>query len=629
MTRSAKLLKVPEVLVGLGLVAAPFILGLIGATPDMLSRVLIWGLFGIGFHLLFGVTGLLSFGQTIFYGTGGFLSAYLLIHGYVDSVYIAVLIGTVGAIASSLVVGMACVKRSGIYFAMATFAFAEFAFFLEFSPLRSFTGGEDGLSGVPQPSYLNNSFVMYAVLAVIFLVGFAIARHIKRSSFGLILRGIKRNSLRTAAVGHNIWLYSLAVFCISSAYGGFAGGLLGIFQTYMPPDAFAVHSSVQLVVQTVIGGVGSLIGPLVGAFVWIYLRTVLQLIPGIGALWQVLLAFVFVACVLFLREGIVGAVRQLFSLGLKRFLGTTSAPADSLSTRGALPGHHQPAGTPPASPGPTSQRRDPCLAAPQGDVVLQLRSVTKRYGGLLAVDKVSFDVRAGSLLALIGPNGAGKTTLFSMLSGGLKPTAGTIKFKDNLISGLGATRTCQLGVSKSYQITQLFDDMTVRDNLTIPVLARRYGSAALRSLLERPRLQSVQVHVEKTMHQVDLLAVADTNINELPYGDRRRLEIGLALASSPALILLDEPLAGLSPSERQDIKRLIVQISHETNVLLVEHDMDAVFELADRVIVMQNGEIIFDGSPNEMRGNSAVRKAYLGRRALADSPESLVHEGVS
>lgn len=628
MRRGANALRLPETHVGLALVGAPFILGLIGATPDMLSRILIWGLFGIGFHLLFGVTGLLSFGQTIFYGAGGFITAYLLTHGFVGNIYTAIAVGTLGAVLSAVIVGTACVKRSGIYFAMATFAFAEFAFFLEFSPLRSFTGGEDGLSGVPQPVYLNNSLVMYAVLAIVFLIGYAVARHIKRSSFGLILRGIKKNSLRTGAVGHNVWLYSLAVFCISSAYAGFAGGLLGIFQTYMPPDAFAIHSSVQLVVQTVIGGVGSLIGPLVGAFVWIYLRTVLQLIPGIGALWQVVLAVVFVICVLFLRQGIVGAAQQLVVI-LVRFSSRSAAAGNSPYRQHVEGGGKQTAEKVRVVLDPVTEACTPGGASIARDVVLEVRSVTKQYGGVLAVDNVSFDVRAGSLVALIGPNGAGKTTLFSMLSGGLKPSSGSIRFKGGLISGLGATRACQHGVSKSYQITQLYEDMSVRDNLTIPVLARRYGSASLRSLLEYPGLLSVQLSVEKTMHRLGLVGVADTVINELPYGDRRRLEIGLALASNPTLTLLDEPLAGLSPSERQDIRKLILQISHETNVLLVEHDMDAVFELADRVIVMQNGEVIFDGAPNEMRGNDAVRKAYLGKRALTKTPGIQVQERVS
>jgi len=248
--------------------------------------------------------------------------------------------------------------------------------------------------------------------------------------------------------------------------------------------------------------------------------------------------------------------------------------------------------------------------------ILRVNGVTKRFGGLVAVNNVTFDVSAGGIVALIGPNGAGKSTLFSMLAGAVRPTSGQVRFKHHDISGIGGTAACQLGVSKSYQITQLFRDMTVVDNISIPVLARRYGSASLRTLIETPANEAVRARAEKTLHEIGLADVKDVLVDQLPYGHRRRLEIGLALASDPELLLLDEPLAGLSPAERVDVKALVIEIAKTTNVLIVEHDMDAVYELAERIIVLHRGEILFDGPPDEMRGNEAVRGAYLGRRAL-------------
>ncbi len=595
------LTRIPEEgYLALALAVAPFVLGLIGASPSMLSRIVVWGIFGLGFQLLFGVAGLLSFGQTIFYGVGGFLTAYLLVNGVIANLYLALFIGTISALVAGFLVGALSVRRSGIYFAMVTLAFAEFFYFLEFSPLRQWTRGEDGIAGVPQPYFFANPLTMYASLAALYVFAYGTARFVKNSSFGLILRAIKRNNNRTEAVGHNVWLYRVGVFCIASVYAGFAGGLLGIFQTYMPPDAFNAQTSVQLVVQTTIGGVGLLVGPLVGAFVWIYLRTMLQTIPGIGALWLVLLALVFVLCILFVPQGIAGAIRDRFKR--KRIPEGTVSATVSARSRTLGPRRILPAGAP--------------VASSSGEPILRVNGITKRFGGLVAVNDVSFEVRAGGIMALIGPNGAGKTTLFSMLAGAMRPTSGQVRFKHHIISGIGATAACQLGISKSYQITQLFRDMSVLDNISIPVLARHYGAASLRTLMERPAAPKVRARAETRLQEIGLTEVKDTLIDELPYGHRRRLEIGLALASEPELLLLDEPLAGLSPAERADIKALIGEIAKTTKVLIVEHDIDAVYELAERIIVLHYGEILFDGPPEEMRDNEAVRSAYLGRRAL-------------
>lgn len=612
----------PELFLAAGLIIAPFVLGEIGASPGLLSRALIWGIIGLGFDLLFGITGLLSFGQTIFYGTGGFVTAYLLINGYLANVYVGLVVGTTCAMVLGGLIGALVVGRSGIYFAMVTVAFAEFAYFLEFSPLSAWTGGENGLAGVPQPAFVSDPMSMYGGLAALFVAAYWLTRHIKEAPFGLILRAIKRNNSRTAAVGHNVWLYRFGVFCMASAYAGLAGGLLGVFQTYMPPDAFTVDASVQLVVQTVIGGVGTLIGPLIGAFVWLYLRTVLQLIPGIGALWKMLLAVVFVLCIVFLPQGIAGTVAMLAS---KRRRRRSEADGDAR----ALEARH-------AEQEKVRPQREPVRAVStgarvktvKGQPILRIDRLSRRFGGLVAVNGVSFEVAEGGIVALIGPNGAGKSTLFSMLSGEVAPSAGSIKFKGTEIAGIGSTRACQLGIGKSYQITQLFHDMSVRDNVKIPVLARHYGAFSLNTLGRR-KMPWIDQRVDATLEEVGLGEAANLPVGELPYGGRRRLEIGLALAGDPDLLLLDEPLAGLSPAERADMKVLIGQIAAGHTVLIVEHDMDAVFELAGRIVVLHRGEIIFDGVPEEMRGNQTVRSAYLGRRALRQKRNGRVGMGAA
>ncbi|HUN50008.1 MAG TPA: branched-chain amino acid ABC transporter permease, partial [Candidatus Sulfotelmatobacter sp.] len=320
----------PEALTALGLILAPVVLPPLGFSPDTVSEILIWGLFGIGFDILFGYTGLLSFGQAAFFGTGGFIAAYLLTNNLMTSVPLALVIGAIGAAAAGVVVGAIALRRTGIYFAMITVAIAEMFFFLENSPLSNWTGGENGIPGVPQPSVslggwhfqVGTGWPMYGFVAVFYFVGIVVARRIVRSPVGAILTAIRDNPLRARAVGHSVGLYKLAAFVIAAVYAGFAGGLLGVAQGFMPPDAFTFDTSGQLVMQTAIGGIGTLFGPLAGAVVWLYLRDFLQAVIGLGAAWKLVLGLVFVLLVCFLRRGLVGGLVDLAA----RFAAKPHAP---------------------------------------------------------------------------------------------------------------------------------------------------------------------------------------------------------------------------------------------------------------------------------------------------------------
>src|SRR4029078_13163952 len=233
-----------EILTAAGLIAAPFILPHLGFTPTTINRILVWGIFGIGFDILFGFTGLLSFGQSALFGTGGMVAAYLLTVLNFPYVTLSLAIGTVVAAVIGYLVGLIALRRTGIYFAMITVAIAEVFFFVEFNPLSEYTGGENGLPGVPPPSlYLgfttikfNTDWMLYTYLAFWFFIGMVIALRIVRSPVGAILRAIRDNPLRATAVGHDIHGYKLAAFVVAAAYAGFAGGLLGVMQGFMPPD---------------------------------------------------------------------------------------------------------------------------------------------------------------------------------------------------------------------------------------------------------------------------------------------------------------------------------------------------------------------------------------------------------
>jgi branched-chain amino acid transport system permease protein len=594
----------PELALAVVLAAMPFVLPHLGGSFDFMERTLDWGILGIGFDLLFGWTGLLSFGQAAFYGTGGFVAVWLLLNNVIGSVWLALAIGTIAAGLFGLLVGWFAVRRIGIYFAMITLAFGQMAYFLEFSPLRDYTGGENGLPGVPEPTLGFGAFAirihtgqpMYWLLAAFFFASFMLARRIVHSPFGAILRAIKENTARAAMLGHAVPLYKLAVFVIAAMFAGVAGGLLGVFQSFMPPDAFSLDTSGQLVVQTVIGGVGTLIGPAVGAAVWLWLRDNLQLIPGVGALWKLILGLIFVVLVIALRRGIAGEIRHRF---------TRPSPVAPIEDAAASPSAA-------ATIDATMPLTAPLLRARPGVPALEARGLAKHYGGLRAVDQVSFAVPPNSIHAVIGPNGAGKSTLFKMLLDEVRPTEGEVHLFGQRITGLGATRTAQLGIGKSNQLNTLFLDLSARENLRIAALARRRGAFRLDVLRRADRIPEVEAQVEAALATVGLGARAELPAHVLAYGEKRRLEIGMALATGPNVLLLDEPLAGMSPAERISTRGLILKISLDRTLVIVEHDMDAIFELADRITVLYEGRLLAEGDRDEIQRNQAVQDAYLG-----------------
>ncbi|MGY8665949.1 branched-chain amino acid ABC transporter ATP-binding protein/permease [Bradyrhizobium sp. UFLA05-109] len=612
MSKQAKSRQLPyliEILTAAGLIVAPVVLPHLGFAPNTVNRILVWGLFGLGFDILFGFTGLLSFGQSAFYGTGGFVAAWLLTRAGFGNVLGALIIGMIAAAATGYLVGLIALRRTGIYFAMITVAIAEVFFFVEFNPLADFTGGENGLPGVPTPSFnlgfttlhFADGWSLYQFIALCYFIGIVIALRIVRSPVGAIFSAIRDNPLRATAVGHNIHGYKLTAFVIAAAYAGFAGGLLGVLQAFMPPDAFTFDTSGQLVMQTAIGGRGTLFGPLVGAAVWLFLQDFLQAAMGLGAAWKLVLGVVFVALVCFLRGGIVGGLIDLY-----RFV---------TGKRAAAPAEEAPAVVDPQAAEAEIAERAPVVPAPAGrhsGPILQATGLTKRYGGLVANSDIDFSVNHGELRGIIGPNGAGKSTFFKMLTCEIAPTSGRIIFEGRDITGQRIADVCQLGLTKSYQVNQLFAGLTVRQNLTIAALAKLRGKFRLDLFRKPSSVKGLSEQVEHTLALVNLAARADTPVAELAYGEKRRLEIGLALATSPRLLLLDEPLAGMSPRERVETVRLLKAIARDRTMIIIDHDMDSLFELVERVTVLQEGRVLLEGTPEEIRTNAAVQEAYLG-----------------
>jgi branched-chain amino acid transport system permease protein len=594
----------PELLVAGGLVVLPLLFG----SLDLWTRVLIWGLFGLGFSLLFGYAGLLSFGQAAFYGTGGFVAAYLLTDNVIANVWLAILIGTAAATAFSVLVGYLALRRVGIYFAMITLAFGELSYFLENSPLSAWTGGENGLPGIPAPSVhiggwtyeFAGSWPSYELVAGLFFLGYVLARCVTQSPVGAVLTAIEQNPLRTAALGHSVPGYKLAVFILAAAYAGLAGALLGVFQSYMPPSAFDLSTSGQLVIQTVIGGAELLPGPTIGAAIWLSLRDGLQQIPLIGDLWKFILGFVFVLLVTVLRKGVGGELVLACRWLVEQLVQAKPAPAR-------------------VSPTPQQLAEDAAMLAPLilpsqkgSSVALETADVSKSYGGIRAVDEVSFSVPFGALYAIIGPNGAGKSTFLRLLAGEERPDNGVIRVNGIDRTRADVTAAARHGIAKSFQINQLFPHLTVRQNLRIGTLGHCRGRIRFDIFRSADSIGPAERLIAALLDELDLNEHADTAVDALPYGEKRRLELGLALASRPSVLLLDEPLAGLSPAEREAAKQLIRNLRKGRTIVLVEHDMDAVFELAERIMVLHEGRRLAEGELDDIQNNPDVQKAYLG-----------------
>jgi len=619
---------VAELITLVVLLLCPVVLPLFGVTADIASRILIWGLFGLGFDILFGYTGLLSFGQAAFFGTGGFASAFLLTQTSLQNhVFLSLIIGMIAAMVAGVVVGFFTLRRSGIYFAMITLAFAEMFHFLELSPLSQWTGGENGLTGVPMPIVgidslhiqISSGWSLYGYIAAFFFVGYVVAHRIVLSPFGQVLTALRDNSPRALATGHSVRKYKLAAFVIAAGYGGIAGGLLGVLQSYMPPDAVAFHTSGQLVMQSIIGGAGTLFGPLVGAALWLGLQNYLQDVPVIASAWMLILGIVFVVLITAFRQGILGALKQLFEKAAPK------APVHETELSAEITRRHHVTGVPDEHPNQdeipdnylrTNAPAGGLIIVPKGEsadgAALSCRNLTKHYGGIYANEGIDMSIPEGQLRGIIGPNGAGKSTFFKMLAGEVAPTEGQVFLHGADVTGLGVTAVSQLGMSKSYQINELFSKLTVSQNLAIPVLARLRGEFRPDMLKSLHKVPGLHGQIEATLELVNLTQRADVPVTELAYGEKRRLEIGLALANAPNVLLLDEPLAGMSPRERADTVQLLKQIRAGRTLVVVEHDMDAMFELAEYISVLQEGRLLAEGTPEEIKNDQRVQDAYLG-----------------
>ena len=580
----------PLWIAAVSLVALPFIMRLFGLSVNTASMVVILAIATMALNLCVGYTGLVSFGHSTWFGIGAYAAGLIQLRFFHDQIWLPILLSMVVVAVLSTAIGILILRRRGVYFSLLTLALAALTYTVAFR-WTEVTGGEDGLGGLKRgtvgPILLDDGFAFYALVALIGLCVLYVLLRVVRSPFGHVLVAIRENQLRATFQGYPIDRYKLAVFVMSAVITGIAGALLG-FQTYLvSAEAVSVPFSGELLAMVVIGGMHHILGPALGALFFIVFRELFSIWTQNWLLW---FGLVFVGFVLFSPSGLVGIWKTV----VKRI---RPPPEDvaAMSKRKIYEGLPLPAFLRPA--------------AAQG-AVLQVTDVTKHFGGIRAVSSASLQLGAGEIHALIGPNGAGKTTLFNLVSSLFPPDQGTIRLNGHDIHGLPVQDICQKGLARSFQITSLFRTSSIYENIRLSLQARH--AARFDIWHDVDSYDNINSETAELIRFLGLEGIEGVQGSDLSYGGQRLVDLGIALGSKPHVLLLDEPLAGLAAAERERVSNLIKNIATNIPVLIVEHDIDRVLGFSNRVTVMNQGEVLMSGTPEEVRADRRVQEIYTG-----------------
>ncbi len=554
-----------------------------GAPQGLITEIAIYTLYGAGVNLLVGYTGLVPFGASVFFGCASYAAAISMLR-FLGNEFAAFAFAVAFSLVLALVIGVIILRRRGLYFSLLTLAFSQIAFEIAFK-WTALTGGENGLQGVPRPT-LTSSGLFHAYTIITVTLGMWFLWRLAHTPFGRVLQALRDNEQRVRALGYSTFRLKLTAFVVMAGVLGYAGALLAFMLRGAYADNLSWQHAGDALLMTVLGGVHQFLGPLWGAIAFVLLQDKLS---QLSENWWLFFAPIILAFALGSPEGIQGLAQRLLRRKPHWTLTRSGIPP-----RPAIIAPWRARGTEETTHGP----------------VLRVQGLSKRFGSLVTAQNISFEVEACRLHSLIGPNGAGKTTMFNMLTGRLRPNAGSIRFAGRDITRLPEHLRVRLGLGRSFQIISVFKTLTAFENVRVAVQARSPHSLSL----WRDAYSSEEVNAQ-TWSLLDAVGLADRAgeaCENLAHGERRLLEIAITLATDARLLLLDEPLAGLAEADREVVGRLIRGLSRTHAVLLIEHDIDRVLALSDRLTVLHQGRLIADGLPSEVAANPEVVAAYLG-----------------
>jgi branched-chain amino acid transport system permease protein len=583
--------RLPIILFALVMAAIPLIPGMPPFWIVLLDNIGLSALVAMGLVLLTGVGGLTSFGQAAFCGFGAYTTA-VLTTAYGFSPWLTLPFSLIVSGGAAVALGLITVRLSGHYLPLGTIAWGLGLFYL-FSKLE-FLGRNDGISGIPPlaigPLRMIDPGTIYYAIWIAVLLCALLTMNLLDSRTGRAIRALRRGHVAAEAFGVQTPRAKLLVFIYAAVLAGLSGWLYAHFQRAANPTPFGAQAGIEYLFIAVVGGAGYVWGGVLGAAIVVVLKEILQsylpyLFHGEGQLETIVFGILLVGLLQLAPSGV-----WPWLMARVPFRPRPRQPDVSL----ALP------------------RR---AGAASGDgALLQIDHARKRFGGVIAVNDVSFEVGTREIVALIGPNGAGKSTTFNLITGVLTSSGGTISVTGRKITDATPQQVVRLGISRTFQHVKLVPDMTVLENVAIGAHLRgRSGALASMFRLDRPDEARLLAEAARQIERVGLTGQMSEHAGSLPLGQQRIVEIARALAADPMLLLLDEPAAGLRHMEKQRLAKLLRELRDGgMSILLVEHDMGFVMDLADRIVVLDFGTRIAEGTPEAIRTNPDVIRAYLG-----------------